>query len=158
GFITSGLEIWQGEECAQQYFRQRIWGTTRMLHTFLTDQACWLRHMAMDHRTGMDPPNIKLRAAQGLEAADFVIGAYWVSRSQISKNNLADIGYTSTEMFLASYDWRLAPSLLESRDRYMTRLMRHIELEYEASGRPVVILAHSYGSTVVKYFLNWVES
>jgi hypothetical protein len=35
---------------------------------------CWLRHMALDHSTGLDRPNIKLRPAQGFESADYLIG------------------------------------------------------------------------------------
>ena len=32
---------------------------------------CRCKHMALDPETGLDPPGIKLRAAEGLEAADF---------------------------------------------------------------------------------------
>jgi hypothetical protein len=30
--------------------------------------------MALDHSTGLDRPNIKLRPAQGFESADYLIG------------------------------------------------------------------------------------
>lgn len=52
GFVTSGLELWQGEECAQSYFRQRLWGTLSMAQTLLADRACWMRHMKLDPATG----------------------------------------------------------------------------------------------------------
>ena len=55
GFVTSGLELWQGEECAQSYFRQRLWGTLSMAQTLLADRACWMRHMKLDPATGDVP-------------------------------------------------------------------------------------------------------
>ena len=42
-----------------------------MLRTMVLDKTCWLRHIMLDTTTGLDPPNIKARAAQGFEAADF---------------------------------------------------------------------------------------
>ena len=42
GFITSGLELWQGEECAKRHFRQRLWGSLPIfVQSFLTDMQCW---------------------------------------------------------------------------------------------------------------------
>jgi hypothetical protein len=53
GFVTSGLELWKGEPCAQSYFRQRLWGTLSMAQTLLSDRMCWMRHMKLDPVTGM---------------------------------------------------------------------------------------------------------
>jgi len=53
GFVTSGLELWQGEPCAQSYFRQRLWGTLSMAQTLLSDRMCWMRHMKLDPVTGV---------------------------------------------------------------------------------------------------------
>merc|ERR1712232_516183 len=33
GIITTGLEVWDGEDCIKSYFRQRIWGTTTMFQS-----------------------------------------------------------------------------------------------------------------------------
>lgn len=95
--------MWRAEECLASYFRQRIWGTVTMLQTFLAKKECWLKHMSLDRLTGLDPSGIKLRAASGLEAADYFAAGYWVWGKVIE--NLADIGYTSNEMFMAAYDW-----------------------------------------------------
>lgn len=40
----------------------------------LLDKECWLKHVMLDPETGLDPPNIRLRAAQGLDAADYLVG------------------------------------------------------------------------------------
>ncbi|KAL6750042.1 Lecithin:cholesterol acyltransferase-domain-containing protein [Haematococcus lacustris] len=73
GFVTSGLELWEGLPCARRYFRQRMWGTLSMMQTFLRDSSCWFDHMALDPSSGLDPPGVKIRAAQGLESVDFFI-------------------------------------------------------------------------------------
>jgi len=38
GWSTTGLELWQGEPCAQRFFRQRMWGTTLMFHSFVQNR------------------------------------------------------------------------------------------------------------------------
>ena len=42
GFITSGLELWQGRECGEGLFRQRVWGTMGMMQSLLGNRTCWL--------------------------------------------------------------------------------------------------------------------
>lgn len=110
----------------------------------------------MNSTTGLDPDGIKLRPAYGLEAADFVIGSYWVWGKIIE--NLADLGYDSNSMFMASYDWRLSPHLLEERDKYFTKLLSMIELARKTNNHHKVVLAsHSFGSTLILYFFQWVS-
>uniref|UniRef100_K3W971 Phospholipid:diacylglycerol acyltransferase n=1 Tax=Globisporangium ultimum (strain ATCC 200006 / CBS 805.95 / DAOM BR144) TaxID=431595 RepID=K3W971_GLOUD len=157
GFTSTGLEIWNGSECSKEYFRQRMWGTARMLQQFMMNQKCWIEHVMLNRSTGLDPDGIKLRPANGLEAADYVIGGFWVWGKVIE--NLADIGYDSNNMFMAAYDWRMAPSLLEVRDQYFTKLKFMIEMAKASSGgRKVVLVTHSYATQVIYYFMKWVES
>eukprot|EP00611_Tribonema_gayanum_P026555 TRINITY_DN6353_c0_g1_i4.p1 TRINITY_DN6353_c0_g1~~TRINITY_DN6353_c0_g1_i4.p1 ORF type:complete len:502 (-),score=199.45 TRINITY_DN6353_c0_g1_i4:703-2208(-) len=127
-----------------------------MLQALLADKMCWLRHMELDSETGLDPPGRKLRSAVGLEAADYVFRGYWVWGKVIE--NLAEIGYTSNEMYMASYDWRLSPWMAEKRDGFLTRLKHTLETALEVSGTPAVMMSHSFGGQVVYFFLNWVES
>jgi len=156
GFVTSGLELWEGEECARKHFRQRFWGSMSMARTFFADRECWRRHLTLDPYNGGDPPSIRLRASQGFEAADYFMATYWVWSKLIE--NLADVGYDGTSMTMMSYDWRLGYSVLESRDAYFTKLRFTIEAYVKSKGEKVVIMSHSMGGTVVMYFLNWVEN
>lgn len=157
GFITSGLELWAGEECAKRHFRQRLWGSLSIfVQSFVTDMKCWSRHLALDPITGGDPESIKLRSALGFEAADYFMSTYWVWDKIIE--NLSDVGYDSSNMMMMSYDWRLSFPMLEERDGYMTKLKANIEALVKTTGTPVVLVSHSMGSQIVLYFFKWVTT
>jgi phospholipid:diacylglycerol acyltransferase len=127
-----------------------------MMRAMVLDKASWKRHIMLDKLTGLDPPGIKLRAAQGFDAADFFITGYWIWNKILE--NLATIGYDPTNAFTAAYDWRLSYPNLEVRDQYFTRLKNHIEVGKEVTGQKVVLLSHSMGSQVLYYFFHWVEA
>lgn len=154
GFVTSALELWEGESCMKKNFRQRLWGSASMARTFFADRDCWRRHLQLNPQTGMDPDNIRLRSAQGFEAADNFIATYWVWSKLIE--NLADVGYDGSSMSMMSYDWRLGYEYLESRDGYFTKLKASIETHHKTRGQKVVLISHSMGGTVCYYFLQWV--
>ncbi|KAJ2160755.1 phospholipid:diacylglycerol acyltransferase [Coemansia sp. RSA 552] len=156
GIISSGLESWSTANCSRPYFRQRLWGTSTMFKAILLDKECWVEHMMLDKATGLDPPHIKMRAAQGLDAADYFITGYWIWGKAIE--NLAVLGYDSNDMALAAYDWRLSYYDLERRDQYFSRLQAKLEVDRRTVGKKTVLVAHSMGSQVVQYFMKWVES
>ncbi|KAG2495385.1 hypothetical protein HYH03_006653 [Edaphochlamys debaryana] len=156
GFVTSGLELWRGLPCGQRYFRQRMWGTLAMVQAFLTDAACWFRHMELDPVSGLDPEGIKVRAAVGLEAVDYFIQGYWVWGKLVEA--LADVGYDPNTLVSLPYDWRLAMPLLEERDAYFSRARSTIETMAAVAGERAVVMTHSYGENVVRSFMAWVEA
>lgn len=127
-----------------------------MMRALVLDKASWKKHIMLDEKTGLDPPGIKLRAAQGFDAADFFITGYWIWNKILE--NLATIGYDPTNAFTAAYDWRLSFRDYERRDQYFTRLKNHIEVAKQVSGLKVSLLSHSMGSQVLYYFLHWVEA
>lgn len=127
-----------------------------MAAAFFADRQCWREHLALHLKTGMDPENIRVRSAQGFEAADNFIATYWVWSRIIE--NLADVGYDGSLMTMMSYDWRVGYKYLETRDGYFTRLKHTIEAHYITSGEKVVMMSHSMGGTVAYYFLQWVVS
>ncbi|RKP02736.1 hypothetical protein CXG81DRAFT_10415 [Caulochytrium protostelioides] len=173
GIISTGLELWETAQrnlaCGKRHFRKRFWGTMNQFRGILMDRECWVEHMALDEHTWLDRPGVKVRAAQGFDAADYLYPGYWVWARIIS--NLAALGYSPDTMHLASYDWRLSFANLEKRDRYFTRLKSNIEAAYENAAivhgdgeggshepLPVVVITHSMGALVFYYFLNWVRS
>ena len=74
GFVTSGLDVWTSRECAKKYFRQRIWTGLDSARALFSDRHCWREHVSLDPKTGMDPEGIRLRSAEGFEAADYFMG------------------------------------------------------------------------------------
>lgn len=156
GIISTGLELWEGKECAKPYFRDRLWGTLTMLRALILDGKCWMEHMKLDPDTGSDPSGVRIRPAQGLEAADFLLPGFWVWARIIE--NLAELGYDHNNLMMEAYDWRLNIYELERRDHYLTRLKNQIELLKQINGRKVVIVTHSLGASVWHYFMKWVEA
>ncbi|KAL9090804.1 MAG: hypothetical protein Q9159_001745 [Coniocarpon cinnabarinum] len=156
GVISTGLESWSTEQESQAWFRKRLWGSWSMMRALVMDKPAWKRHVMLDKETGLDPPGVKLRAAQGFDATDFFITGYWIWNKILE--NLATIGYDPTNAFTAAYDWRLSYGNLEVRDQYFTRLKIHIETGHRISGHKIVLLSHSMGSQVLFYFFHWVES
>lgn len=156
GVISTGLESWGTGTQSRQYFRRRLWGSWSMMRALVLDKAEWKNHVMLDKETGMDPPGIKLRAAQGFDATDFFITGYWIWNKILE--NLASIGYDPTNAFTAAYDWRLAYQHLEIRDQYFSRLKSYVETAVQVRGEKVTLASHSMGSQVVLYFFKWVES
>ncbi|TAQ87626.1 hypothetical protein B7494_g4079 [Chlorociboria aeruginascens] len=115
GVISTGLESWGTSNKSRPYFRKRLWGSWSMMRALVLDKEGWKRHIMLDKYTGLDPEGgIKLRAAQGFDAADFFITGYWIWNKILE--NLATIGYDPTNSFTAAYDWRLSYKNLEVRD------------------------------------------
>ena len=112
--------------------------------------------MKLDPFTGTDPEGIRMRAAQGFEAADFFLANYWVWNPIIE--NLADIGYDAGMMSIEAYDWRLAFPKLEERDGYLTKLKYKIEAFHKSSGKKTIVASHSMGGVLVNYFFTWVTT
>lgn len=156
GFVTSGLEVWSGKECVKGFFRQRLWATLTAARSFLVERECWKAHMMLDPITGEDPDDIRVRASEGFAATDYFMANYWVFAKMVE--NLAEVGYTTSLMEMAPYDWRLAFPILEKRDGFFTSLKYRIEAKHKTSGKKVVLVTHSMGSMVIHHFFGWVTT
>mmetsp|Transcript_38027 Transcript_38027/g.92531 ORF Transcript_38027/g.92531 Transcript_38027/m.92531 type:complete len:649 (+) Transcript_38027:242-2188(+) len=156
GFVTSGLVLWNGKKCAfPAYFRSKIWGSLETFRSFMADRECWKEHLSLDPTTGQDPDGIKLRSAEGFDAADYWTSAFWVWDRVI--RNLAAIGYDSSNMAMVPYDWRLDYEMLEDRDGTFTKLKSSIEAYVKTNGQKAVIMGHSMGGPFVFTFLTWAD-
>lgn len=67
-----------------------------MAQTLFSNVDCWLQHMALDEKSGLDKPGINLRAATGLEAVDYFVPGYAVWAKMVQA--LGDIGYDSNNL------------------------------------------------------------
>ena len=160
GVVSSSLENWGlhgTEECpSKPHYRKQMWGGFYMIKQMLLSKSCWLQHIMLDKETGLDPGPYKIRAAQGIESADYFITGYWIWNKIIE--NLSAMGYDPDNMDLASYDWRLSYADLEKRDAYFSHLKATCEVNLKHTGLKTSIIAHSMGSEVIFYFFKWVEA
>lgn len=108
--------------------------------------------MTLDPVTGMDTEGVKVRSAQGLDAASYFITGYWIWSKIIE--NLAVIDYDYNDLSLQAYDWRLSYINLQERDAYFSRLKSVIEHNLQVSGKKTVLVSHSMGSTVTLWFMK----
>jgi len=119
-----------------------MWGGLNMLSQVTFNREKWISAMMLDPVTGLDPPDAKIRAAEGINAASSFIQGYWIwcvviyffvspilisaRRSKIVEN-LAVVSYDTNNLYLAPYDWRLSYYNLEERDGYFSKLKTTIE-------------------------------
>ncbi|KAI0745619.1 phospholipid:diacylglycerol acyltransferase [Earliella scabrosa] len=153
GIISTGLESWSTSPDYRAFFRKKLWGGFSMISQVTFNRDKWIAALMLDPVTGLDPPGVKVRAAEGIDAASSFIQGYWLWSKIVE--NLAVVGYDTNNLHLAPYDWRLSYYNLEERDGYFSKLRATIEGFVARENRKVVLTAHSMGST---YFLKWVES
>lgn len=156
GIISTGLESWTTSEDESSYFRKRLWGSSSMIRNVLFEKDKWVKHLSLDTVTGLDPEGVRVRAAKGLDAANYFAAGYWIWSKIIE--NLAAVGYDINMIYLASYDWRMSMSNLEERDFFYSQVQSHIELQKRVYGEKCMLVSHSMGSTVALYFLKWIEN
>ncbi|KAL4244981.1 (4-O-methyl)-D-glucuronate--lignin esterase [Abortiporus biennis] len=156
GIISTGLESWSTSPEFRTFFRQKLWGGFPMISQVTFNREKWMAALMLDPVTGLDPPGVKVRAAEGIDAASSFIQGYWLWSKIVE--NLAVVNYDTNNLHLAPYDWRLSYYNLEERDGYFSKLKSTIEGFKKRENRRVVLVPHSMGSTVVLYFFKWVES
>lgn len=66
--------------------------------------TCWLEGLSLDPTTGLDRPDVKLRAMRSFDAIDYFVPGYVVWAAVL--NMLADIGVgAEVDLMPAPYDW-----------------------------------------------------
>ncbi|KXN91081.1 Phospholipid:diacylglycerol acyltransferase [Leucoagaricus sp. SymC.cos] len=128
GIISTGLESWSTSPDYRAFFREKLWGGFNMISQVTFNKEKWIAAMMLDPVTGLDPPDVKIRAAE---------------------ENLAVVNYDTNNLCLAAYDWRLSFYNLEERDGYFSKLKSTIETFKRRQRRKAVIAAHSMGATLV---------
>lgn len=82
GIVSTGLESWSTSDEYRSWFREKVWGglryalwslhlfcpsyTFRMISQVTFNRDKWITSLMLDPVTGLDPPGVKVRAAQGM--------------------------------------------------------------------------------------------
>ncbi|KAL1736356.1 Lecithin:cholesterol acyltransferase-domain-containing protein [Schizophyllum commune] len=162
GVISTGLESWSTAPEYRPFFREKVWGGFSMISQVTFNRERWMSALLLDPVTGLDPPDVKVRAAEGINAASSFIQGYWLWSKIVE--NLAVVNYDTNNLYMAAYDWRLSFYNLEERDGYFSRLKLMVEGLKQRQGKKVVLAAHSMGANVSyradapPYSMKWVES
>jgi len=109
----------------------------------------------------------KLRPDEGLDAISSLAPGSFSSDLLVGGTNtvyawliqwLADnLGYDVTSIVALPYDWRLSPDKMEQRDGFLTLVRMKIEAAVKSNGLPGIMVAHSMGNSVFRYFLEWLR-
>ncbi|KAL3666109.1 hypothetical protein V7S43_008900 [Phytophthora oleae] len=169
GFASSQLQSWSHHRCETGFrknlyrdinFGDRVWLDVARV---LAQGDCWIRCMKLDITT-QEELECKLRATQGLEAVSeldpgIVTGPLSTVWRSIIHDLVDHFELDPEQLIVASYDWRLPPSKLQERDKYFYSLKKKIEYTVELDGNNggLVVIAHSMGSGVFRYFLEWLK-
>lgn len=109
----------------------------------------------------------KLRPDEGLDAISSLSPGGFSSNLFVGGTNtvyswliqwLSDnLGYDVSSMLGFPYDWRLSPDKMEERDGFLTLTRRRIEAAVQSNGEPGILVAHSMGNLIFRYFLLWLR-
>ncbi|KAI9921323.1 hypothetical protein PsorP6_000862 [Peronosclerospora sorghi] len=170
GFASSQLHAWSHVRCettglGTPLYRNvqvgdRVWIDVARV---VAQAACWVQCLALNLTT-QEEVECKLRAAQGLEAvAELDPGLVTGPLSTVWRRMIHDLvdhfELDPEQMLVATYDWRLPPRKLQERDKFFSFLKRKIESTIELDGHKggLVVIAHSMGNSVFRYFLEWLK-
>ncbi|ETV96537.1 hypothetical protein H310_10248 [Aphanomyces invadans] len=163
GYASTQLHAWRSERCSglghDVAVGDRVW--INLAH-LIGQKECWLKCMSLRLEDQGDV-SCKLRAGEGISSiAELAPGLVTGPMSIVWRNVIEaltdhfDLG--PHQLMVASYDWRLPPSKLQERDHYFYTLQQKIEDAVVQNKSPgIVVLAHSLGNNVFRYFLEWLR-
>lgn len=109
----------------------------------------------------------KLRPDEGLDAiaslapggigADLLVGGTNTVYAWFIQWLADNLGYDVTNIVGLPYDWRLSPDKMEARDGFLSMMRRRIEAAVSSNRQPGIMVAHSMGNLVFRYFIEWLR-
>ncbi|XP_015579288.2 phospholipid--sterol O-acyltransferase isoform X3 [Ricinus communis] len=167
GFASTQLRAWSFLDCPFSPLDfnplDLVWLDTTKL---LSAVNCWLKCMLLDPYNQTDHPECKSRPDSGLSAITELDPGYITvffnigPLSSVWKDWVKwciELGIEANAIIAVPYDWRLSPSMLEERDLYFHKLKLTFETTLKLRGGPSIVLAHSLGNHVFRYFLEWLK-
>jgi len=177
GLAATRLVSWKFKACSSPLLadvkvQDYAWMNINMLLGMATiDGNCFKECLTLGkNQTDMDDVTIgcKLRPDEGLDAISSLAPGSVSSNLLIGRTNtvyawliqwLADnLGYDVSSIIGLPYDWRLSPNMMENRDGFLTLTRKRIEAAVASNGEPGIMVAHSMGNNIFRYFLEWLKN
>ena len=176
GLAASRLVAWRHKECRQKPLmsdirvQDYVWLNLNLIMQMGTiDERCFVEciKLGINQTDSDDPEGCKLRPDEGLDAISSLSVGGIQSQLIMGRTNtvyswliqwLSDnLGYDVGSIVGFPYDWRLSPDKLQDRDGLFTNMRRRIETAVETNGEPGILVAHSMGNLIFRYFLSWLQ-
>jgi Lecithin:cholesterol acyltransferase len=174
GLASTRLVAWRSKSCklSDIKLKDHVWLNLNLLMQMSTiDLECLSECLKLGwNQSDTDDVNVgcKLRPDDGLDAISSLSPGGLGSQLLGGTNTvyawliqwLAEhLGYDVTNIIGLPYDWRLSPDKMESRDGFLTLTRHRIEAAVQSNGgMPGILVAHSMGNLIFRYFLNWLRS
>jgi len=178
GLASTRLIAWRYKECASNPLlsnikvQDNVWLNINLVVQMSTIDVTCMRECLKLGWNQSDTDNLetgcKLRPDEGLDAISSLSPGGIGSTLLVGGTNtvyawliqwLADnLGYDVSNIVGLPYDWRMSPDKMEERDGFLTLTRRRIEAAVQANGQPGIMVAHSMGNIIFRYFLEWLRT
>ena len=114
----------------------------------------FINHLLLDNQ-GKDKGEIKVRARPGLDGCEYLTDRLGMRNAtvimgcitdELRKHDYSEWDGQEGSMIGCSYDWRLTPQQMETRDGFFSDMLQQTEAMVEADGRPCVVIGFSMGN------------
>ena len=177
GLASTRLVAWKFKKCTGMFrsdikVRDNVWLNINLIIQMGTvNVECMTECLRLGvNQTDTDDWNVgcKLRPDEGLDAiaslapggigSSLLVGGTNTVYSWLIQWLSENLGYDVTNMIGLPYDWRLSPDKMEARDGFLSLMRRRIEAAVASNGgQPGIVVAHSMGNLVLRYFLDWLR-
>jgi len=177
GLASTRLVAWKFKKCAGALssdikVQDNVWLNIKLVLRMGTtiDIDCLKQCLSLGlNQTDTDDweTGCKLRADEGLDSiaslapggygADLLVGGTNTVYSWLIQWLADNLGYDVTNMIGFPYDWRLTPSVMEKRDGFLSMMRKRIEGAVASSKKPGILVAHSMGNLIFRYFVEWLR-
>eukprot|EP00557_Chaetoceros_sp_GSL56_P011962 CAMPEP_0176476432 /NCGR_PEP_ID=MMETSP0200_2-20121128/47_1 /TAXON_ID=947934 /ORGANISM="Chaetoceros sp., Strain GSL56" /LENGTH=966 /DNA_ID=CAMNT_0017872097 /DNA_START=322 /DNA_END=3221 /DNA_ORIENTATION=- len=178
GLASTRLVSWKYKVCSNPLLsdvkvQDYVWMNLNMLLQMATlDDSCFLECMTLGlNQTDANDveSGCKLRPDEGLDAisslapdsigTNVLVGGKNTVYAWLTQWLADNLGYDVSSIVGLPYDWRLSPDVMEARDGFLTLTRKRIEAAVATNGgEPGIMVAHSMGNNVFRYFLEWLKN
>jgi len=182
GLASTRLVAWKFKKCNPNFMssdiriQDNVWlNINLVIRMGSIDVDCMSQCLSLGLNQTDVPPELlnvedggcKLRPDEGLDAiaslapggigADLLVGGVNTVYAWLIQWLADNMGYDVTNIVGLPYDWRLSPDKMEARDGFLSMMRRRMEAAVSTNGLPGIMVAHSMGNLIFRYFLEWLR-